>query len=358
MSDPRRPKAFTPQSRTQEKEPEEQPRIRPPRALREAELEQIVPGDDDVFDAPNVTDAPPPVPERRKRRLTAGGLFLSSAGLLVSFAFGLWLESLIRALFARADWLGWAASDLAAVAVLALAVVLFREMRALSRLAMVEDLRAESTEALRERSLEKSRRLVERLSGFVAADPATAAGRRAMADLKDDVMDGPDLLALAETELLGPIDERARRLILEAAKRVSLVTAVSPRALVDVAYILYESGKLVRRLAELYGARPGKLGYVRLVRSVMAHLAVTGAMAVGDEFVHQVVGQGLAARLSAKLGEGVVNGVMTVRVGLATMDVVRPLPFRAVRKPRLTDFAASLATFASRRTGDRDGAAQ
>jgi putative membrane protein len=163
--------------------------------------------------------------------------------------------------------------------------------------------------------------------------------------MRHDVIDGADLVRLAEAELLGPLDARAQTLILDAAKRVSLVTAVSPRALVDIAYVLYEAAKLIRRLAELYGARPGTLGMIRLARDVLAHLAVTGAVAAGDEFVHQIVGQGLAARLSAKLGEGVVNGMMTARIGVAAMETVRPLPFAAVKRPGMGDFLSALAAF-------------
>ena len=45
-----------------------------------------------------------------------------------------------------------------------------------------------------------------------------------------------------------------------AAKRVSVVTAVSPRAAVDMVFVLVTVVALVRRLADLYGARPGALG--------------------------------------------------------------------------------------------------
>jgi putative membrane protein len=60
-------------------------------------------------------------------------------------------------------------------------------------------------------------------------------------------------------------------------------------------------------------------------------------MAAGDSLIQEIVGQGLASRLSAKLGEGVVNGLMTARLGLAAIDVIRPLPFSAVRRPRVAD---------------------
>jgi putative membrane protein len=56
-----------------------------------------------------------------------------------------------------------------------------------------------------------------------------------------------------------------------------------------------------------------------------------------------MVGHGLAAKLSARLGEGLVNGLMTVRVGVAAIRVTRPLPFDALKQPLVMDFMADLA---------------
>ena len=69
---------------------------------------------------------------------------------------------------------------------------------------------------------------------------------------------------------------------------------------------------------------------------------MTGGVAVGDSLLQQVLGLGLAARLSAKLGEGVLNGLMTARFGLSVIEVCRPLPFIREEPPRIGDVAGEL----------------
>jgi putative membrane protein len=65
-------------------------------------------------------------------------------------------------------------------------------------------------------------------------------------------------------------------------------------------------------------------------------------MAAGDSIVQQMLGHGVAAKLSARLGEGVLNGLLTARLGLAAIEVARPLPFVALPPPSMTDLAGGL----------------
>jgi putative membrane protein len=355
MSVPRKPAAFRiePEAAPRREAPrqpraDEQPAARRPRGAR-ADVAVVIPSQIDIFEEPDTEQAaPPPAVAPRKRSLLAR-LFVGAFGVLVSLAIGLWTDQLIRDLFARAEWLGWLAAGMAAVALLSLLIILVREFLAIARLAEVEKLQKQALDAVARDDPKAARALVDELSAFVAAKPETAAGRRSLAELRGEIIDGANLVRLAETEILSPLDARAKVMILEAAKRVSLVTAVSPRALVDIAYVVFEAGRLIRRLSELYGGRPGTLGFFRLARGVLAHLAVTGSIAVGDSFVQQIVGHGLAAKLSAKLGEGVVNGMMTARIGIAAMETARPLPFIAAKRPGLGDFLSALTSFAARK---------
>ena len=93
---------------------------------------------------------------------------------------------------------------------------------------------------------------------------------------------------------------------------------------------------MIRRIAEIYGGRSGTLGSWRLARAVMTHLVATGAVAVGDDLIGSVAGGGVLSKISRRFGEGVVNGALTARVGVAAIEVCRPLPFTRSRRPSVT----------------------
>ena len=275
------------------------------------------------------------------------GLFWSAAGALISIALGLWVDSLIEALFARFVALGWIAVALVAVAAVSLAALVVREIGGVLRQKRIAELHARLAAAHLADDREAARGGVRDLAALYAARPDTASARAHLDELTREIVDARDLLEIAERTLVRPLDAQAQRQIALAAKRVSAVTTLSPRALLDVLFVGGQAVRLVRRIAEIYGGRPGLLGLVRIARSVVSHLAITGGMAVGDSLVQQVVGHGIAARLSARLGEGVLNGLLTARVGLSAMAVCRPLPFLGEKQPGVADVAPFLF-------GDRD----
>jgi putative membrane protein len=267
---------------------------------------------------------------------------------LVSLAVGLAVDSLIRDLFARTDWLGWLGVALAALAALGLLGLVVREIAGLMRLGRIDHLRDGLQSAADADDAKAATAGLKELLTLYKDRPETAQGRKALAGHMREVIDGRDLVKLAERDLLGPLDLEARRIVMNSAKRVSIITAVSPRALVDLLAVLFENLRTIRRLSALYGGRPGTLGFLRLAKQVMAHLAVTGGMAAGDSLASQVLGHGLAARLSARLGEGVVNGLLTARIGIAAIAVCRPAPFVAGTGPTISDFMGELVSFAKK----------
>jgi putative membrane protein len=278
-----------------------------------------------------------------RRRSWLARIAWTAGGILVSLAIGLAVERLIADLFATQPWLSWLALGVAGVLLLAVVAIALREFAAVWRLRTLDKLRAAGEAALLSEKPAAGKAVAREVLDLYQRRPDLARAREELEADLGQMFDGPDQVRQAERRLLTPLDLRARALTAASAHRVALVTTVSPRALIDLAFVIFESVRLGGAIARLYGARPGLLGTWRLLGAIVTHLAVTGGLVLTDGVVEQLMGQGLAAKLSARLGEGVVNGLMTVRVGIAAMRVVRPLPFAALGAPRVKDFIPELA---------------
>jgi putative membrane protein len=291
---------------------------------------------------PILTPRPPRSIVNPKKGFRWGTLFWSAATGLVSLAFWLWISKLVEDLFAQSQMLGTIGMVLAILAGGSLAIIIGREAFGLIRLARIEQLHARAARVLETDNSAEARAIIRELLKFEHPNPQLARGRATLAKHVDDIIDGADLIRLAERELMTPLDLEARVMISKAAQRVSLVTAISPKALIDVLFVAIAATRLIGQLARLYGGRPGAIGMLKLMRQTVSHLAVTGGIALGDSVVQSVFGHGLASRLSSKLGEGVLNGMLTARLGLAAVDLTRPLPFNALPRPQLGDLVKDL----------------
>jgi putative membrane protein len=121
-----------------------------------------------------------------------------------------------------------------------------------------------------------------------------------------------------------------------AARQVATVTAIVPLALADVFAALTSNLRMIRWIAEIYGGRSGLFGSWHLTRTVLMHLVATGVVALGDDLIGSIAGGGVLSKVSRRFGEGVINGALTARVGVAAIEVCRPLPFATVKRPSVT----------------------
>ncbi len=296
-----------------------------------------------VQEAAPVPDLTTPTPEgqamvmasrlaaRRPSRLTRW--FWGLLGMLVGTVVSLAAWDFLTGLLDRSPVLGWGVTGLVGLFVLVVLVIVLREIAGFARLRRVESLRKASEAALASGATQQAREMVETLDRFYRGRPDTEWGRARLAERKDEIMDGDAILALAETELIVPLDKAARLEIEAAARQVATITALVPLALVDVVTALGANIRMIRRIAEIYGGRAGTLGSWRLLRAVMTHLVATGAVAIGDDMFGSLAGGGVLSKLSRRFGEGLVNGALTARVGVAAMEVCRPMPFTTTRRP-------------------------
>ncbi|MGI1660898.1 YcjF family protein [Palleronia sp. KMU-117] len=297
-------------------------------------------------EAPPVVDPDAPLPTGQamqtmatlaaRRPSALGRWFWRLLVALVTFILSVAAWSFVDTLIARSAVLGYAALVLVGLFVLVCVAILIREWAAISRLARLDKLHAAAAEALATNDLVGARAVVDRMLALYAGRPDLRWGRETLNARKADAVDADALLEAAEADLLPGLDAAARREIEAAARQVAAVTAMVPIAFADVFAALTANVRMIRRIAEIYGGRGGVLGGWRLTKTVMQHLVATGAVAVGDDLIGSVAGGGILSKISRRFGEGVINGALTARVGIAAIEVCRPLPFRALKRPSVT----------------------
>jgi len=310
--------------------------VTPPRKPFVADIEDAA----DPSAAPPVPDLSPQgqamqavaaLTARRGSALTR--LALWAFGAVFSLAISVAAYDFVTGLLARNLVLGWLAFALVGLAVLAGLVLGLREWAAFLRLRRLDGLRQRAEAARAAADLAEARRVSQALTRLYAGRADLAWGLARFAEREAEVLDADALLALAERELLTPLDAEARLVIEAAARQVATVTALVPLALADVATALVANLRMIRRIAEIYGGRSGSFGSMRLLRRVFGSLVAAGAMALTDDLIGSVAGGGVLSKLSRRFGEGVVNGGLTARVGVAAMELCRPLPFAALKRP-------------------------
>ena len=134
-----------------------------------------------------------------------------------------------------------------------------------------------------------------------------------------------DVFQLYEHHVLRDMDERAKKVIVKRSRENGVIVALSPVAWLDMFLTLARSLRMIREISEIYGLRAGVWGRMQLYRRVARNLILIGMTDLATDAAVDVIGAGIAGKLSASLGQGVAAGIYSTRLGYMTVKAVRPL---------------------------------
>lgn len=215
------------------------------------------------------------------------------------------------------------------------------EWRRLWRLRQRAEERDEARSLLSSHSIGKGRTFCEKLARQAGLDQGHPALQRWYAAIHETHNDR-EIIALYAQLVQPVLDNQARREINRSAAESALMIAISPLALVDMAFIAWRNLRLINRIATLYGIELGYFSRLRLFRLVVLNIAFAGAGELVREVGMDWLGQDIAARFSTRAAQGIGSGLLTARLGIKAMELCRPLPWMNDDKPRLGEFRRQL----------------
>lgn len=159
--------------------------------------------------------------------------------------------------------------------------------------------------------------------------------------LKDTFTD-KDVMDLYSHTVLEKIDDQALKVISRYASETSLMVAISPLAVMDMALVMWRSIKMIEQICALYGVKLGYWSRIRLIKTVLRNVLYAGVTELIADVGSAALSLELAGKLSARAAQGLGAGLLTGRLGFKVMQLCRPVPALPNKQKRLGDLSKHL----------------
>jgi putative membrane protein len=296
----------------------------------------------------------PAVPSRPRRYSLPVKLALT--GLAVAFCgwLGVDLYLWIASAFEYSEGLGWAATAAAAAGISAAIAIIVHEARSYLALKNVE-INQQRLAIQRENA--RASDVHETIGDVIKEIPTDRESTTAIEAFQRKAQrhhsPAQQIELLSET-VITPLDRRAEAIVRRASARAFGITAISPAAAIDVLFFIACSIRMVREIAACYGHRPTALATAHLLRRLVVEAGKLGAVDFAGVALTQHIGGAVLERVATSAAESMYAAQRMARLGLVTMGMCRPIPFRRDELPGI--FSSLIGNLLAQRpeTGKND----
>ncbi|MDF4747937.1 TIGR01620 family protein [Vibrio parahaemolyticus] len=266
---------------------------------------------------------------RPGRKWLATGVFATFAGLVGWQA----VDSVVTAV-QTADWLalGWA-GFMTAVASLGLGAI-GKELWKLRKLRNHFSIQEEAELLVQSDSVGKGKVFCEKVaeqSGVLAENPGFDRWQNSINPAHSDA----EILDMYDSMVVSQQDKLATKVVSQHATESAALVAVSPLAAADMLLVAWRNFKMIDNLSKVYGVELGYASRIKLLRAVFVNMAAAGASELAIDAGMDLMSMDLAGKVSARAGQGLGVGILTARLGLKAMALLRPLPWYPDRQVKL-----------------------
>ncbi|MGD8109162.1 YcjF family protein [Vibrio sp. TRT 17S01] len=266
---------------------------------------------------------------KRGRKWLASGLLISFAGLV-----GLQAVDTVVTAFQTNDWLtiGWA-GFMAAIASLGIGA-LGRELWKLRTLRNHFSVQEQSEALIDADGVGKGKAFcqeVAKQSGILPESPAYDRWLNSIDPAHSDaeVLDMYDAMVIAEQ------DKQATAIVTRHATESAALVAISPLAIADMLLVAWRNFKMIDNLAKVYGIELGYWSRLQLFKSTLINMAAAGASDLAVDVGMDLMSMDLAGKVSVRAGQGIGIGILTARLGIKAISLLRPIPWQKERSVKL-----------------------
>ncbi|EGU37693.1 hypothetical protein VII00023_07114 [Vibrio ichthyoenteri ATCC 700023] len=145
-----------------------------------------------------------------------------------------------------------------------------------------------------------------------------------------EVLDMYDAMVVAEQ------DKIATQIVSKHATESAALVAISPLAVADMLLVAWRNFKMIDSLANVYGIELGYWSRLQLFKSTLVNMAAAGASELAIDASMDLLSMDLAGKLSARAGQGLGVGILTARLGIKAISLLRPMPWQPERAVKLS----------------------
>ena len=144
-----------------------------------------------------------------------------------------------------------------------------------------------------------------------------------------------EIIEMYDAIVVSEQDTKATKIVTKYSTESAALVAISPLAIADMLLVAWRSFKMVESLAQVYGVQLGYLSRLKLFKSILINMAFVGVSELAIDASMDLLSMDLAAKVSARAGQGLGVGILTARVGLKAMSLLRPTPWYSGRQVKL-----------------------
>lgn len=146
-----------------------------------------------------------------------------------------------------------------------------------------------------------------------------------------------DILQMYDAMVVTEQDKQATQIVSKIASESALLVAISPLAVADMLLVAWRSFSMIDQLAKIYGVELGYWSRLRLFKLVLLNMAMAGATEVAVDVGMDLLSMDMAAKLSTRVGQGIGVGLLTARLGIKAMALLRPIAWQQGKAVKLSE---------------------